>query len=287
MTVHIYRTRGGTIVKHKQAYYRLTEPAWDQLFSQDDLSRFLTDRIKHLSPLEDFDPGDGDLLAPIGGQEVWAAGVTYYYSREARAEESEAAQGADFYHRVYNAERPELFLKATPHRVVGHGQTVRIRRDSDWNVPEPELTLAISPTGKIFGYTIGNDVSSRDIEGENPLYLPQAKLYSQSCALGPGILLTDEPLADTTLIAMEIGREGKKVFDGSVPLSQLKRTPQSLVHYLFRDNEFPMGCFLLTGTGVIPPKSFTLQSGDEVQITIEPIGILINKVDQDGKTKGI
>ena len=218
------------------------------------------------------------LLAPIGTQEVWAAGVTYLRSRTARMEESKDAGGGTFYDKVYNAVRPELFFKGTPHRVAGPGTPVRIRSDSRWNVPEPELTLAINQHGRIFGYTIGNDMSSRDIEGENPLYLPQAKVYDRSTGLGPCLLITDEPLPPTTTIAITINRAGTAVFTGSTPISQIKRPFPELAEFLFRDNSFPRGAFLMTGTGVVPPDSFTLQSGDEIRITIEPIGTLVNSV---------
>jgi len=196
----------------------------------------------------------------------------------ARMEESKSAGGDSFYDRVYQAERPELFFKSTPHRVAGPGESVRIRGDSKWNVPEPELTLAINSRGRIFGYTIGNDMSSRDIEGENPLYLPQAKVYDRSAALGPALLVTDEPLPQTTEIALEIHRGGAVVFTGSTTISQIKRSFESLVSYLFCDNVFPHGCYLMTGTGIVPPDRFTLRSGDEIRITIEPIGTLINPV---------
>jgi len=219
-----------------------------------------------------------ELLAPIGRQEVWAAGVTYFRSRGARMEESRDAGGGSFYDRVYSAQRPELFFKSTASRTVGTGGQVRIRGDAQWSVPEPELTLLVSPGGKITGYTVGNDMSSRDIEGENPLYLPQAKVYTGSCALGPGILVSAEPLPASTKIAIEIERAGSVAFAGSVALSELKRDPRTLVEYLFRDNAFPCGCFLMTGTGIVPDAPFTLASGDRIRITIEPIGTLENEV---------
>jgi 2-dehydro-3-deoxy-D-arabinonate dehydratase len=190
----------------------------------------------------------------------------------------ESEREADIYDRVYQAERPELFLKATPHRVVGHGGEVRIRRDSHWNVPEAELALAINRDGQIFGYSIGNDMSSRSIEGDNPLYLPQAKIYDGSCALGPCLLLTDEVLPPTTTIELQITRGGAEVFRGSTRLAQMKRSSVELVEYLFRDNSFPNGCYLLTGTGIVPEKDFTLAAGDRIEITIEPIGKLANRV---------
>ena len=193
--------------------------------------------------------------------------------------ESEVAGGGSFYDRVYTAERPELFFKALAHRVAGPEEKVRIRRDSKWNVPEPELALVISAEGKITGYTIGNDMSSRDIEGENPLYLPQAKVYDRSCALGPAILKTGQPLPVTTTIAIEIRRAGATVFSDSTTLASMKRKPEELVEYLYRETSFPGGCILLTGTGIVPPDNFTLQSGDEIAITIDGIGTLRNPVE--------
>jgi 2-dehydro-3-deoxy-D-arabinonate dehydratase len=204
--------------------------------------------------------------------------VTYFRSRDARMEESKSAGGGDFYDRVYNAERPELFFKSAPHRVVGNGAKVAIRSDATWSVPEPELAVLVSPRGTVVGYTIGNDMSSRDIEGENPLYLPQAKVYDRSCALGPGILVTSTPLPSSTEIRLEIHRDRSRVFEGSTPLSSMKRDVKTLVEYLYRDNSFPSGCFLLTGTGIVPPDSFTLQQADEIRITIEGIGTLVNVV---------
>lgn len=218
------------------------------------------------------------LGAPIGTQEIWAAGVTYLRSRTARMEESKDAGGGTFYDKVYHADRPELFFKGTPHRVAGPCTPVRIRRDSKWNVPEPELTLALNSAGRIFGYTIGNDMSSRDIEGENPLYLPQAKVYDRSTGLGPCLLVTNEPLPTTTTIAIEIRRGGAVAFTGSTQISQIKRTFSELAEFLFRDNAFPNGTYLMTGTGIVPPDSFTLRPGDEISITIEPIGTLVNTV---------
>jgi 2-dehydro-3-deoxy-D-arabinonate dehydratase len=193
-------------------------------------------------------------------------------------EESKDSGGGTFYDRVYAAQRPELFFKASPQRVSAPNAPVRIRADSKWNVPEPELTLLVSAGGKITGYTIGNDMSSRDIEGENPLYLPQAKVYNGSCALGPGILVAATPMPHSTQIALEILRQGRIEFAGSVELAELKRDPMTLVEYLLRDNSFPAGCFLMTGTGIVPPSNFTLVAGDVVRITIEPIGTLENEV---------
>jgi len=239
---------------------------------------FLEHAARNAAPTEDPLQHPERLLPPIDHQEVWAAGVTYFRSRAARMEESKSSGGGDFYDRVYTAERPELFFKATPNRVVGHRQKVAIRTDSTWSVPEPELTLLVNPRGKIIGYTVGNDMSSRDIEGENPLYLPQAKVYSRSCALGPGIMISSNPLPPTTKIQLEIKRGGESVFSGATDLTRLKRDPQQLVDYLYRENSFPNGTFLLTGTGVVPPDSFTLNPGDEIRISIDGIGTLVNLV---------
>ena len=246
---------------------------------REDLESFLKASIAKLPTIDRVALElEENLLAPIGSQEVWAAGVTYHRSRDARMEESESAGGGDFYDRVYHAERPELFFKATPHRVVGPGGKVAIRSDAKWSVPEPELALLISPRGKIIGYTVGNDMSSRDIEGENPLYLPQAKVYDRSCALGPCVLLGSDPLPRSTEIRLEILRGGKSAFSGRTTLNELRRDPQMLVDYLYRDNSFPRGCFLLTGTGIVPPDTFTLAYGDEIRITIDGIGTLMNAV---------
>ena len=221
---------------------------------------------------------DGQVfLAPIDRQEIWAAGVTYKRSKVAREEESRGA--AQFYDKVYTAPRPELFLKATPERVVNPGEPVRVRADSNWSVPEPELALVISPAGKIVGYTVGNDMSSRDIEGENPLYLPQAKIYKQSCAVGPLITpVSAMPALPGVEIRLVITRGGKTAFEGTTTLAQMARTPESLAEWLFRENEFPRGAVLLTGTGIVPPDDFTLKPGDDVSITIAGIGTLRNPV---------
>ncbi len=217
------------------------------------------------------------LLPPLDNQEVWAAGVTYKRSREARERESEGA--ARFYDLVYRAQRPELFFKATPRRVVGPGGLVQIRQDARWSVPEPELALVVAPDLRIVGYTIGNDMSSRDIEGENPLYLPQAKVYNGSCALGPVITLAEDlPPLDQAAIRLVIRRGGSDVFDGSTTLAAMARSFPDLVSWLGRDNSFPDGVILLTGTGIVPPDHFTLDHGDEVRIAITGIGELVNVV---------
>ncbi|RCS47701.1 2-hydroxyhepta-2,4-diene-1,7-dioate isomerase [Bremerella cremea] len=222
-------------------------------------------------------------LPPIDQQEVWAAGVTYKRSQTARMEESEAA--ADCYDRVYQSDRPELFFKATPHRVTGTGQTLRIRKDSKWNVPEPEFALALNSRGQIVGLTIGNDMSSRDIEGENPLYLPQAKVYDQCCGLGPWVVLASEywkdfPQLSDIQVRLEIVRGGEEAFRGETSLDQLARSLEGLVEYLFRDQHFPRGAFLLTGTGIVPDNDFTLQPQDIVNITISGIGTLSSEIIQ-------
>jgi 2-dehydro-3-deoxy-D-arabinonate dehydratase len=218
------------------------------------------------------------LVAPIDAQEVWAAGVTYLRSRNARMEESSQS---DVYDRVYDADRPEIFLKATPSRVVGPNEAVGIRSDSGWDVPEPELALLVNAGGEVVGYTIGNDVSSRSIEGENPLYLPQAKVYAQCAGLGPVVVLADEITDPTDLpINLEIKRGGEVLFSEETGTSRMHRTFDDLVKYLFRGNAFPAGVFLMTGTGIVPPSEFTLQGGDTVTITIEPIGALTNPVDR-------
>ena len=216
------------------------------------------------------------LMAPIDRQEVWAAGVTYLRSRDARMEESSQR---DVYDRVYDADRPELFLKATPNRVSGPGEAIAIRGDSGWDVPEPELAILLNAHGELVGYTIGNDVSSRSIEGENPLYLPQAKVYSRCAALGPTVVTVDElPDVSNLEIQLTIRRGGTELFQDTTATSRLHRSLSDLITYLMRDNEFPSGVFLMTGTGIVPPSEFTLQDGDEVAIRIEGIGSLVNPV---------
>ncbi len=271
----LYRTPTGPIIEDQGRLFRTDLTDWDALITREDLFDHLAAQLSRSAGEE---TRLQDCLAPIGNQEVWAAGVTYYRSRDARMEESKSAGGGDFYDRVYNADRPELFFKATPSRVAGPNQPVAIRSDATWSVPEPELTLLISPGGTITGYTIGNDMSSRDIEGENPLYLPQAKVYNRSCALGPCILVSKNPLPKSTEIRLEIRRGGDVAFTDSTTLASIKRELNTLAHYLYRDNIFPLGCFLLTGTGIVPPDSFTLQHGDQIDITIAPIGTLSNTV---------
>jgi 2-dehydro-3-deoxy-D-arabinonate dehydratase len=274
----LYRTAAGYLVEHERGLFSM-EYTGEALTTREDLVAFLNHRVATVSPVARSSGGLPDsLLPPVANQEVWAAGVTYYRSRDARMEESKAAGGGSFYDRLYRAERPELFFKATPNRVVGHRGIVAIRQDSSWSVPEPELALLISPGGTILGYTVGNDMSARDIEGENPLYLPQAKIYDRCCALGPGILVSSQPLPPATEIRIAIVRGPTTAFAGSTTLSSMKRDPAILVEYLFRNNVFPNGCFLLTGTGIVPPDPFRLQNGDEIRITIEGLGTLVNFV---------
>lgn len=273
----IYKTADGIVLQNGEAFSLLRHQDWDEFINDDNLLG------KARQALADNRNGGGSelighLLAPMGKQELWACGVTYLRSKIGRQEESKDAGGGDFYARVYEAERPEVFFKSTPHRVVGPTGKVKIRKDSTWDVPEPELTLVVTSSGKIVGYTIGNDMSSRSIEGENPLYLPQAKTYDGCAAVGPCVYVTEGPLDPATLISLEIYREGKNVFAGTVALSQMKRTPEELVSFVYRECSFPHGCFIMTGTGIVPEHDFTLQSGDEIRIAIEGIGQLVNVV---------
>lgn len=278
--MRVYKTKAGILLEHNSHYFLDKQKDWDTFINQDNLYDII---IQTLNAWEQVTDGQKyiaeGILPPIGTQEVWAAGVTYYRSRNARMEESKAAGGGSFYDRVYEADRPELFFKAPYYRTVGHMDKVRIRKDSFWDVPEPELTLLVTSAGKIIGYTIGNDMSSRSIEGENPLYLPQAKSYEKSAAIGPCIYITPQHLSPDTAIQMIIERSGNPVFQGQIELNQMKRAPQELVGYLFRECDFPTGCFLMTGTGIIPENDFTLASGDIIRITIDPIGTLINTVE--------
>lgn len=275
----IYKTKRGVVIENDASFYLLKNEDWDTFINDDHLFEKATEKI---SSVESIANGDDlitdELMAPIGNQEIWASGVTYYNSKLGRQEESKEAGGGDFYARVYVADRPELFFKSTGYRCVGSGGNVRIRKDSTWDVPEPELTLCITSSGKIVGYTIGNDMSSRSIEGENPLYLPQAKTYDGSAAIGPCIYVTKKPLPSDTTITLEINRNGKTVFEGSIEINQIKRDFNDLVSYLYRECSFPNGSFLMTGTGIVPGKDFTLQENDDIQITIPLIGTLVNKV---------
>ncbi len=240
------------------------------------LARFLIDRD---APL--VDTRHVTVMAPIDRQEVWAAGVTYKRSQVARMQESET--GASHYDRVYTAPRPEIFFKATPNRVSGPGEPLRVRADSNWSVPEPELALVISPAGRLVGFTVGNDMSARDIEGENPLYLPQAKVYNGCCGLGPFVLIPEKPLdRSATKIRLTIERGDDTAFAGETDLGQMKRDFAELIDWLTRENDLATGAFLLTGTGVVPPDNFTLLNNDLVSIEITGIGTLTNPIVKAG-----
>ena len=272
----LYNTNAGTVIEANENFYAV-KAEWEKLINDDNAFQTATALIK------DATAGDSTLveeLLPVIGnnQELWACGVTYLRSKIGRQEESKDAGGGDFYGRVYEAERPECFFKSTPHRVVGHKGLVRIRKDSTWDVPEPELTLVVTTSGKIIGYTIGNDMSSRSIEGENPLYLPQAKTYDGCAALGPCVLLTDKPIETDTKITLIINRNQQTVFNDTIAISQMKRTPEELTSFIYRESSFPYGCMIMTGTGIVPGNEFTLQSGDVISIAIDKIGELINVV---------
>jgi 2-dehydro-3-deoxy-D-arabinonate dehydratase len=265
----LYKVKSGIIIEREDNFYFLENEEWDVFFNDDNL----LDKLQIITDGKNPDKNGSSILekeivAPIQNQEIWASGVTYFNSKLGRQEESKNSGGGQFYAHVYTAERPELFFKATASRSVGHGQDVRIRGDSEWNVPEPELTLAISSNGKIIGFTIGNDMS----------YLPQAKTYDGCASLGPCIYVTDTPLEKNTAIHLEIIRGGQQVFEGATSLEQMKRTPEELVSFLYRECSFPYGSFLMTGTGIVPDSSFTLKKNDEILISIHPIGTLKNTV---------
>lgn len=270
-------TRSGRIwILHDGTAYR-SDMDWDLLVNRSGLYQHLVKEIPRLDADPDFRT-DQPFDAPAIGQEIWAAGVTYLRSREARMAESKDAGGGDFYDRVYHAERPEIFFKSTAARASGHLGEVRIRRDSHWNVPEPELTLFVCSAGSIEGYTVGNDMSSRSIEGENPLYLPQAKTYDGSAALGPCLWVPEIPVSMETNISLSIHRDDQTVFSDTIALSRMKRGHTDLAAWLFRELSFPFGCYLMTGTGIVPPDDFTLHADDIVRISIEGIGTLQNTV---------
>ncbi len=275
----LYNTRHGIVVEHAQSFHRAPSDDWDYLVNQDNLHAYLQQEVPSSPASDEYRQWtETALLAPIGHQEVWASGVTYLRSRDARMEESKKAGGGNFYDRVYDADRPELFFKSTAGRVIGPGGKVRIRADSTWDVPEPELTLFITSGGNIVGYTCGNDMSSRSIEGENPLYLPQAKTYDGSAALGPCLYVPAQPISPDAQIRLEIARNDEAVFENSIGIDQMKRGHQELAEFLFRECTFQHGCYLMTGTGIVPPDSFTLTAGDVVSITIDGIGTLKNTV---------
>ena len=272
----LYKTNSGIVIESAEKFFLVNED-WESFINDDNLYAKLQQLISVLQPA--VNGVLHNVLAPIGdNQELWACGVTYLRSKVGRQEESKATGGADFYARVYEAERPEVFFKSTPHRVVGHLAKVAIRKDSSWDVPEPELTLVVTSSGKIIGYTIGNDMSSRSIEGENPLYLPQAKTYDACAALGPCIYVTDKPIDSNTMIRLVINRQNQKVFEGSIAINQMRRSLEELVSFVYRECSFPKGCLVMTGTGIVPGHDFTLQSGDEIHISIDNIGTLINTV---------
>ena len=276
----IYNTLQGIVVEANSKLYLSHQNDWDAYINRDNLYEAIVDEITSPFVVLFKDLSELNILTPIGQQEVWAAGVTYMKSREARMEESKNAGGGDFYARVYDADRPEIFFKSTAARTVGTGAEVFIRRDSKWNVPEPELTLFATSTGKIVAYTCGNDMSSRDIEGENPLYLPQAKSYDGSTALGPCLYVPEKPIDPETGIQINIYRDKTSVFSGNILINRMKRQHDELIGYLFREMSFPNGVFLMTGTGLVPPNDFTLAIGDVVEITIDGIGTLRNMVAQ-------
>lgn len=276
----LYKLSAGIILQHNHANY-LIQNDWDTLINRDGLYSYLNEIASELPVLTEAMAAahiNESHLPPIGRQEVWAAGVTYLRSREARMEESADSGAADLYDKVYAAERPELFFKALPHRVAGHKQQVYIRRDSSWNVPEPEMTLFINSKGNIQGYTIGNDMSSRSIEGENALYLPQAKIYERSAALGPCLYVPEEPASMDTAIKMNISRNGSEVYSDETTIGRMKRSFPELAGFLYRECDFPNGSFLMTGTCLVPGNDFTLQENDVVSISIDHIGTLVNTI---------
>lgn len=276
ISMKLYKTNQGIIIEKSEKFYLSNAENWDNYINQDNLFEVISTEIQSLNEISwTYE----NILAPIENQEIWASGVTYLRSREARMEESQESGGADFYAKVYEAERPELFFKSTAARCVGTGEKVHIRKDSTWNVPEPELTLFMTSSGKIVGYTIGNDMSSRDIEGENPLYLPQAKSYDKSAAIGPCLYVPKDVINPDTQISIEIIRNETVVFLGDISINRIKRKLADLAHYLFREMSFPNGVYLMTGTGIVPDNDFTLLPGDVVNITIEGIGTLSNEVE--------
>jgi len=278
--MRLYKLISGTLLEINNSYFLGPELDWDDLLGREQLPKLLAAEAQNWETISQEKAEEliqEGLLPPMGNQEIWAAGVTYYRSRTARIEESSDSGGGTFYDKVYVAERPELFFKATASRVAPPGGKVNIRKDSSWNVPEPELTLLLSPSGKVQGFTIGNDMSSRSIEVENPLYLPQAKVYLGSASIGPCLLIQEEALPDTTPISLQIHRNTVLVASGETTLAQLKRRPEELAQWLYRSNSFPIGCLMMTGTGIVP-DDFTLEVGDQVSITISAIGTLHNVV---------
>jgi len=266
------------LVRLDDGLYVRADAAWRRMaLSLDALLALPIEEIRrHVQSAKPCDqPRSTTPRAPIGSQEVWAAGVTYQRSLAARAEE---AVSADPYERVYTAPRPEIFFKATPGRVRGPHEVINIRSDSTWDVPEPELAVVCNCRMEVVGYTIGNDVSSRSIEGENPLYVPQAKVFDGCCALGPAVALAWDYSPSSRNIAMEIRRGDSIIYNDEISTSAMHRTIEELVEYLGRDQAFEAGCIMLTGTGLVPPRDITLEDGDVVSISIDGIGVLVNPV---------
>jgi 2-dehydro-3-deoxy-D-arabinonate dehydratase len=275
----IYLTKPGILIEYEDRFCLETDENWDSLLNRHNLHDYLLARHTALPVCQDAAAIlEKDLLPPVNSQELWASGVTYLRSKRERQEESKDSGGGDFYQRVYEAERPELFFKANLNRIVGCGGKVRIRADSTWNVPEPELTLVLNCRGEIIGYTVGNDMSSRSIEGENPLYLPQAKTYDGCAALGPCVFVTKDPFPADSIITLNISRKGVGIFTGQIAISQITRSFEDLAGFLFRECSFPHGALLMTGTGIVPESPFTLMHNDTVSISIDHIGTLINQV---------
>ncbi len=268
----LYRTERGIISEENNQYYLIEGEDWSEFINDDNLYKKLSEMIEAATKVAEI----GKVLVPMDKQELWACGVTYLRSKQGRQEESKG--GGDFYARVYEAERPEVFFKATANRVSNPGEAVRIRKDSTWDVPEPEFTLVVTSSGKIVGYTIGNDMSSRSIEGENPLYLPQAKTYDGCASVGPCILVAQQPLSPETKIHLKIKRNETVEFSASIALNQMKRSFEELVSFVYKECSFPDGVLIMTGTGIVPESEFTLKSGDEIFITVDGIGTLYNPV---------
>ena len=274
----IFKTSGSIVIESDGKKFDTGRNDWDTFVNRDDLHGFIKKEITRSKPVTENWFHEQRIEAPIHSQEIWAAGVTYLRSRDARMEESKDAGGGTFYDNVYEADRPELFYKGNRNRTVDPLGNVRIRKDSAWNVPEPELTLFMSSSGSIVGYTIGNDMSSRSIEGENPLYLPQAKVYDGCAALGPCLYVPGTPIHESSMIKLDIMRDGNIGFTDSISINRMKRKHKELAGYLFMECSFPDGVYMMTGTGIVPPNEFTVQSGDEIIISIENIGELRNFV---------
>jgi 2-dehydro-3-deoxy-D-arabinonate dehydratase len=281
--MNIFKKQEDVLVLKDGSFYLFKNTDWTTFVNKKGLHAAVAGLIKSESYDEKLTDIDRSLCgAPIQDQEVWAAGVTYLRSKQARMEESKDSGGATFYDKVYDADRPELFFKAMAQRVSGPGEEVYIRRDSKWNVPEPELTLFFSSEGTIEGYTVGNDMSSRDIEGENPLYLPQAKVYEKCAGLGPSLYVSPEPIDPQTEISLSIERQEKVVFQGSIRIDQMKRGHEELGGFLFRECDFPNGVYLMTGTCLVPDDDFTLAVNDIIRVHITHIGTLENLVNVKG-----